>query len=67
MGENKNTYDRLYEEYKCLCLISQGDMYDRLKMAELTGKITIAVEYNLITPEQWETLFGKIYKTVYGE
>lgn len=67
MGENKSTYDRLYEEYKCLCLLSQGDVYDRLKMAELTGKITFAAEYKHITPEQWETLFGKIYKTVYGE
>lgn len=67
MGENKSTYDRLYEEYKCLCLLSQGDVYDRLKMAELTGKITFAAEYKHITPEQWETLFSKIYKTVYGE
>lgn len=67
MGENKNAYDRLYEEYKCLCLLSQGEAFDRIKMAELTGKITFAAEYKHITPEQWETLFGKIYKTVYGE
>lgn len=67
MGENKSTYDRLYEEYKCLCLLSQGEAFDRIKMAELTGKITFAAEYKHITPEQWETLFGKIYKTVYGE
>lgn len=65
MGE-RTTYDRLYEEYKCLCLLSQGEAFDRIKMAELTGKITFAAEYKHITHEQWETLFSKIYKTVYG-
>lgn len=67
MGENKSAYDRLYEEYTCLCLLSQGEAFDRIKMAELVGKISFAAEYKHITPEQWETLFGKIYKTVYGE
>ena len=66
MTARKNAYNRLYEEYKCLCLLSQGDEFDRMKMAELTGKITFAVEHKMITPEQWETLFGKIYKNVNG-
>lgn len=60
-------YDRLNDEYKILCLISQGDMFDKMKMAELVGKITFAVEYGHITQEQWNNLFCKIYKAVNGE
>lgn len=59
-------YNRLCDEYKYLCLISQGDAFDRIKMAELAGKVSFAAEYRLITPEEWETLFGKIYKAVNG-
>ena len=66
MGQRTDAYRRLYDEYKCLCLISQGELFDRIRMAELVGKVAFAAEYELITPEEWETLFGKIYKTVYG-
>ena len=61
-----NAYERLCDEYRALCLISQGEAFDRLRMAELIGKVAFAVEYKLITVEEWETLFGKIYKAVYG-
>lgn len=66
MDENISAYNRLNSEYKYLCLISQGEFFDRIKMAELVGKITFAVEYKMITLEEWELLFGKIYKTVHG-
>lgn len=42
-------------------------MFDKMKMAELVGKITFAVEYGHITQEQWNNLFCKIYKAVNGE
>lgn len=62
MRKRKNAYNRLNEEYKYLCLISQGDTFDKIKMAELIGKISFAAEYKLITLEEWEFLFSKIYK-----
>lgn len=65
MGE-RTTYNRLYEEYKCLCLISQGEAFDKFKMAELTGKINFAAEYKLINLEEWERLIGKIMKEYNG-
>ena len=66
MGENKNAYDRLCDEYKYLCLISQGDAFDKFKMVELTGKINFAAEYRMITLEEWESLIGKIIKEYNG-
>ena len=66
MGENKNTYNRLCNEYKYLCLLSQGDAFDKFKMVELTGKINFAVEYRMITLEEWESLIGKIMKEYNG-
>ena len=66
MGQNTEIFERLYMEYKSLCLISQDELYDRLRMAELIGKVAFAAETKLITVDEWETLFGKIYKTVYG-
>ena len=66
MGETKNAYNRLYDEYKCLCLLSQGDAFDKFKMVELTGKINFAAEYNMITFEEWERLIGKIIKEYNG-
>lgn len=66
MEQRTDAYKRLYDEYKCLCLISQDEVFDRIRMAELIGKAAFAAEYKLITREEWETLFGKIYKTVYG-
>ena len=66
MGENKSTYNRLYDEYKYLCLLSQGDAFDKFKMVELTGKINFAAEYNMITYKEWEILIGKIMKEYNG-
>lgn len=66
MKQAATIYERLYMEYRNLCLISQEDIYDRIRMAELIGKVAFAAEHKMITVEEWETLFGKIYKTVYG-
>lgn len=61
MKERTEVYRRLYKEYKFFCLMSRGDEFDKLKRSELIGKITLAAEYKLITFEEWQTLFGKIY------
>ena len=66
MKQAATVFERLYMEYRYLCLLSQEDIYDRIRMAELVGKAAFAAEHNMITVEEWEMLFGKIYKTVYG-
>lgn len=66
MCRSLGAYERLSKEYKYLCLISQGEAFDRFKMAELTGKINFAIEYKLITLEEWEILIGKIMKAYNG-
>lgn len=66
MGVRLTAYNRLYNEYKYLCLLSQGDAFDKFKMAELTGKINFAVEYKMITLKEWESLIGKIMKEYNG-
>lgn len=65
MGE-RTTYSRLCDEYKYLCLLSQGEAFDKFKMVELTGKINFAAEYRMITLEEWESLIGKIMKEYNG-
>lgn len=66
MKERTEVYRRLYKEYKFFCLMSRGDEFDKLRRSELIGKITLAAEYNLITPDEWETLFGKLYTKTSG-
>lgn len=66
MKQDATIFERLYMEYRYLCLLSQDDIYDRIRMAELVGKAAFAAEHKMITVDEWEMLFGKIYKTVYG-
>ena len=51
-----SVYNRLYQEYKCLCILSQDDAFDRFMFAELLGKINFAAECKLITFAEWENL-----------
>lgn len=62
MKEESAAFTRLLREYRSFRLLARGDEFDRLKRSELIGKITIAAEYNLITIEEWETLFEKLYR-----
>lgn len=67
MKRTATVYDRLYKEYKYLCLFSQGDIFDKIQAAELLGKVAFAAEYKMITTEEWETLFGKVIHAINGE
>ena len=60
MEQDTAIFERLYMEYRNLCLISQSEPFDMFKMAELAGKVTFAAEINLISIDEWETLFDKI-------
>ena len=66
MKERTEAYRRLCDEYKYFCLMSKDEEFDKLRRSELIGKITLAAEYKLITLEEWETLFDKIYQTASG-
>lgn len=66
MEQRESAFDRLYTEYKHLCLFSQGGKFDKFKMAEFSGKVTFAAEYRLITGDEWEFLFCKVLKAFNG-
>lgn len=60
-----SVYNRLYQEYKCLCIVSQDEAFDRFMFAELSGKINFAAESKLITFEEWQRL-RKLVKAYNG-
>lgn len=66
MKSASSVYERLHKEYLYICLFSQGDIFDKIKWAELMGKIAFAAEYKMITPAEWETLFGKVVNAANG-
>lgn len=58
------TYNCLKQEFNTLCLISQGDTFDKIRLCQLIGKINFAAENQMITFHEWDMLFNKVLRTI---